>query len=76
MKKQNKTINWELAEQDPKAFMTELAQIDNHGEMSIETLTEINGGRTVFPTFIPPTAGMVFVPYPPVDSDLDQILNF
>lgn len=75
MKKQKKTINWELAKEDPKAFMTELAQIDNHGEMSVETLTEINGGTPVFSIFEPPIAGMV-IPYPPKDSGSDQILNF
>ncbi len=75
MKKQNKKINWELAKEDPKAFMTELAQIDNHGEMSEKTLTEINGGRPVFPTFEPPIAGMV-IPYPPKDSGSEQTLQF
>lgn len=75
MKKQNKTINWELAKEDPKAFMTELANIDNQGEMSVETLTEINGGKIDLPIFDVPTMGMV-IPYPPKDPGSDQILNF
>jgi hypothetical protein len=63
MKKQNKTINWELAKENPEAFMTELAQIDNHGEMNTETLVEINGGQK-FPSIIElPTMGMV-IPEP------------
>lgn len=75
MKKQNKTINWELAKQDPKAFMTELAKIDNQGKMSVETLTEINGGKINLPIFDNPTMGMV-IPYPPKDPDFNQIINF
>lgn len=61
MKKQNKTINWELAKEDPKAFMTELANIDNQGEMNVETLTEINGGRPIdSPIFTPPIFGIIY----------------
>ena len=37
----------ELAKTDPAAFMKELAQIDNHGEISAETLTEISAGARV-----------------------------
>ena len=73
MKKQNKRIDGELAKEDPKTFMTELAQIDDHGEMNVEILIEINVGRPVFPIFEPPIMGVI-IPYFP--KDLDQISNF
>lgn len=46
MKKQQHTIDSTLAKQDSKAFMTELARIDNHGEINPATLAEINGGQS------------------------------
>lgn len=48
-----------------EALMKELAQIDNQGEMSQETLAEINGGATKLPIDILPTLGLWVDPIDP-----------
>ncbi len=48
-----------------EALMKELAQIDNQGEMSQETLAEINGGATKLPFDILPTLGLWVDPLDP-----------
>lgn len=56
----------ELAKTDPAAFMKELAQIDNHGEISTETLSEINAGGTIKGILdIDIICGMMLPPFPP-----------
>lgn len=49
-----------------ESLMKELAQIDNQGEMSQETLAEINGGAIKFPIdILPPTLGIWVDPNEP-----------
>ena len=73
MKKQKNEINMDLAKTDPAAFMKELAQIDNHGEISVETLTEISAGTTIKGILDGTTTfGMMLPPkYPPFPDTVE-----